>query len=208
MRKAWQIFSRDLMRLLRNPVAVAVTIGVAIIPSLYAWFNILANWDPYENTSTVPIAVTIEDKGADIKDLGYTNAGDMIRERLEENDQLGWTFVDDKNEAVEGVKAGKYYAAFVVPSDFTQDLADVLDGNTDKAHIAYYVNEKANAVAPKVTDTVTKTVTYTATWKANSGKDNVPKTGDSGIVPVLGSVLLFSFCGAAVCVFDRKRKHI
>ena len=61
---------------------------------------------------------------------------------------------------------------------------------------------------PKVTDTVTKTVTYTATWKANSGKDNVPKTGDSGIVPVLGSVLLFSFCGAAVCVFGRKRKHI
>ena len=61
---------------------------------------------------------------------------------------------------------------------------------------------------PKVTDTVTKTVTYTATWKANSGKDNVPKTGDSGIVPVLGSVLLFSFCGAAACVFDRKRKHI
>ena len=158
MRKAWQIFSRDLMRLLRNPVAVAVTIGVAIIPSLYAWFNILANWDPYENTSTVPIAVTIEDKGADIKDLGYTNAGDMIRERLEENDQLGWTFVDDENEAVEGVKAGKYYAAFVVPSDFTQDLADVLDGNTDKAHIAYYVNEKANAVAPKVTDTGSTTI--------------------------------------------------
>ncbi len=61
---------------------------------------------------------------------------------------------------------------------------------------------------PKVTDTVTKTVTYTATWKANSGKDYVPKTGDSGIVPVLGSVLLFSFCGAAACVFDRKRKHI
>ena len=61
---------------------------------------------------------------------------------------------------------------------------------------------------PKVTDTVTKTVTYTATWKANSGKDNVPKTGDSGIVPVLGSVLLFSFCGAAACVFDRKRKRI
>ena len=61
---------------------------------------------------------------------------------------------------------------------------------------------------PKVTDTVTKTVTYTATWKSNSGKDNVPKTGDNGIVPVLGSVLLFSFCGAAACVFDRKRKHI
>ena len=61
---------------------------------------------------------------------------------------------------------------------------------------------------PKVTDTVTKDVTYTATWKSNSGKDNVPKTGDGEIVMILGSVLLFSFCGAAaVCVFDRKRKQ-
>ena len=158
MRKVWQIFVRDLKRLLKNPVAIVVTIGVAIIPSLYAWFNILANWDPYENTSTVPIAVTIEDKGADIKDLGYTNAGDMIRERLEENDQLGWTFVDDEDEAKQGVESGKYFAAFVIPEDFTESLADVLDGDVQKAHIAYYVNEKANAIAPKVTDTGSTTL--------------------------------------------------
>ncbi len=158
MRKAWQIFVRDLKRLVKNPVAVIVTIGVAIIPSLYAWFNILANWDPYENTSTVPIAVVIEDKGADISDMGYTNAGDMIREELEGNTQLGWSFVDSEDEAVEGVRSGKYYAAFVVPEDFTESLADVLDGDTEKAHIAYYVNEKANAVAPKVTDTGSTTI--------------------------------------------------
>lgn len=60
---------------------------------------------------------------------------------------------------------------------------------------------------PVVADRVTKDVVYYAQWKSSSGKDNVPKTGDSGIVPVLGSVLLFSFCGAAACVFDRKRKH-
>ncbi len=158
MRKAWQIFVRDLKRLVKNPVAVIVTIGVAIIPSLYAWFNILANWDPYENTSTVPIAVVIEDKGADVSDMGYTNAGDMIREELEGNTQLGWSFVDSEDEAVEGVRAGTYYAAFVVPEDFTESLADVLDGDTEKAHIAYYVNEKANAVAPKVTDTGSTTI--------------------------------------------------
>ena len=61
---------------------------------------------------------------------------------------------------------------------------------------------------PKVADTVTKDVTYTATWKSNSGKDNVPKTGDGELVMVLGSVLLFSFCGAAaVCVCGRKRRQ-
>ena len=62
--------------------------------------------------------------------------------------------------------------------------------------------------SPKVADTVTGNVTYKAQWKSNSGKDNVPKTGDGEIVMILGSVLLFSFCGAAaVCVFDRKRKQ-
>lgn len=63
--------------------------------------------------------------------------------------------------------------------------------------------------SPKVTDTVTKDVTYVAQWKSmKNGKDNIPKTGDSDIVMVLGSVLLFSFCGAAaVSVYDRKRKH-
>ena len=62
--------------------------------------------------------------------------------------------------------------------------------------------------SPKVADTVTGNVTYKAQWKSNSGKDNVPKTGDGEIVMILGSVLLFSFYGAAaVCVFDRKRKQ-
>ena len=158
MRKVFQIFLRDLKRLLKNPVAIIVTIGVAIIPSLYAWFNILANWDPYENTSTVPIAVVIQDKGADISDMGYTNAGDMIRGRLEENTQLGWTFVDTQDAALEGVEAGTYYAAFIIPEDFTSTLADVLNGSTNKAHIAYYVNEKVNAVVPKVTDTGSTTL--------------------------------------------------
>lgn len=158
MRTAFQIFKRDLKRILANPVAIVIAIGVAIIPSLYAWFNILANWDPYENTSTVPIAVVIEDKGADVGDMGTINAGDMIEEQLKENTQLGWTFVDDEQAALDGVNAGRYYAAFVVPEDFTSSLGDVLSGDTNQAHIAYYVNEKLNAISPKVTDTGSTTL--------------------------------------------------
>ena len=61
---------------------------------------------------------------------------------------------------------------------------------------------------PVVADRVTKDVVYYAQWKSSSGKDNVPKTGDGQIVMILGSVLLFSFCGAtAVCLNDRKRKQ-
>ena len=154
---AVRIFARDLKRILVNPVALIITIGVCILPALYAWLNILANWDPYENTSTMPVAVVIEDEGADIEDMGHTNAGELIRERLEQDTQLDWTFVDE-DAAIEGVRAGTYFAAFVIPPNFTSSLADVLNGDTQQAHIHYYVNEKVNAISPKVTDTGASTL--------------------------------------------------
>ena len=152
MRASLRIFARDLRRLVTNPAALVIALGVCLLPSLYAWVNILANWDPYENTSGVPVAVTIEDAGAEVPGMGRLNAGAMIREELEKNHQLDWTFVDEK-DALDGVRSGRYYAAFVIPEDFTATLAGVLDGRPEQARIAYYVNEKANAVAPKVTDT-------------------------------------------------------
>ena len=147
-----RILARDLKRLAKSPVALLVTLGVCLIPSAYAWLNILANWDPYENTGTVPVAVAVEDEGAEVPGLGELNAGELVRERLEENHQLGWTFVDE-GAALEGVRSGRYYAAFVIPADFTSSLAGVVEGDIRPARIAYYVNEKANAVSPKVTDT-------------------------------------------------------
>lgn len=157
MKTVLRIFWRDLKRILRNPVALIVTLGVCIIPSLYAWFNILANWDPYANTSDIAVAVVNKDAGAQAGSMGYVNAGDMVEDKLRENTQLGWTFPDE-DDGMEGVKSGRYYATIVIPEDFTASLADVLDGDTQKADLDYYVNEKANPVAPKVTDTGADTI--------------------------------------------------
>ena len=159
MKTVLHIFARDLIRILKNPIAIIVTIGVCIIPSLYAWFNIAANWDPYKNTQTMPVAVVSEDTGAEVGDQGYLNAGSMVIDKLKDNTQLQWTFVSSKEEALEGVSAGTYYAAIILPKDFTSDLASVLSGNLEKAPVQYYVNEKINPVAPKVTDTGAKTIT-------------------------------------------------
>ena len=67
MRTVWQVFLRDCRRILRNPVAVVVTLGVAMLPSLYAWFNILANWDPYSATGNLQVAVANEDQGTSMR---------------------------------------------------------------------------------------------------------------------------------------------
>ena len=138
--------------------------------------------------------------------VAATVTGNVTYTAVWEEDANGNGIADDEEDKytvtyTDGVK-GKAFADQVYDNLLSGTDTPAFNGKPTRKGYTFV------SWTPKVTDTVTKTVTYTATWKANSGKDNVPKTGDSGIVPVLGSVLLFSFCGAAACVFDRKRKHI
>lgn len=158
MKRIWAVFFRDLKNIVRNPVAVIVALGIMILPSLYAWFNIAANWDPYGNTRGLKVAVTSLDKGARIDALDTTvNIGDMIVSDLRANAQIGWQFVNEQT-ALEGVKSGNYYACVVIPRDFSEKLATVFTSDVEKPSLEYYVNEKKNAIATKITDKGVETI--------------------------------------------------
>ena len=156
MKKVLQIFQRDLKRLLRSPAAALVMVGVCILPSLYAWFNIAANMDPYGNTKNVKVAIANCDTGGHTGSMDL-NAGATIVQNLKKNHQLGWTFVDEK-KAKSGVRSGKYYAAIVIPEDFSESLLSILSGDLKQPQLDYYINEKKNAIAPKITDTGASTI--------------------------------------------------
>lgn len=150
MKNILRIFARDVKKISRNGIAVIVALGISVLPSLYAWFNIQACWDPYGNTSGIKVAVANTDKGYSA--MGLTlNIGDMLIAELAQNTQLGWQFVD-KETAIQGAESGKYYSAVVIPEDFSEKIASILTTDIQKPHIDYYVNEKKNAIAPKITD--------------------------------------------------------
>ena len=152
MKNSWNIFRADWRRLTASVVAVVVMLGLCLVPCLYAWFNILSNWDPYGvgSTSRIKVAVASEDEGCELLGL-EVNIGELVLKGLESNDQMGWVFVDDGEEAVAGVEAGTYYAALVVPEEFTEDFVSILTGELRHPQIQYYENEKKNAIAPKIT---------------------------------------------------------
>lgn len=150
MRGSVRIFRRDLLRLVRVPAAWIVIIGMAFVPALYAWFNIVGFWDPYSQTSHIRVAVANEDEGATKDRIGTVNVGAMLETQLKQNDQLGWHFVS-ADEARAEVERGDSYAAFIIPASFSRDLTGIVDGTYVKPNIQYYVNEKNNAVAPKIT---------------------------------------------------------
>lgn len=153
MKNIWLIFTGDVKRLVKNPLALVIAIGLCVIPSLYAWFNIYSNWDPYASTANIRVAVATEDEGYTQSDGTAVNMGEDVLEELKENDKIGWVFTDTKEEALKGVYSGEYYAAVIISPDFTYSMYNVFKEDFKNPTIVYYENEKKNAIAVKITDT-------------------------------------------------------
>lgn len=153
MKNIIKVFLNDCKHIGRNVVALVVVMGLAVLPSLYAWFNILSNWDPYgpESTSNIKVAVAYDDTGINISGMDI-NISTNIVEALKTNDTIGWVFSDSTDEAIEGVWSGDYYAALIMPADFSKDMVSFLADNMTHPEIIYYTNQKKNAIAPKITD--------------------------------------------------------
>lgn len=167
MKNIINIFKRDMKNIFTNWIATIVIITLMIIPSLYALINIKASWNPYSNTGGIKVAVVNEDKGTVFKEKDI-NLGRELVEKLQDNDKLGWVFVD-KEAAKEGLLLEKYYATIEIPEDFSEDVTTLVKKDIVKPKLIYTVNEKINAIAPKMTDTGVKTV-------KNELDDNIVKS--------------------------------
>lgn len=159
MKNIWRVYLSDLRRLTTNVVALSIVMGLCIIPSLYAWFNIMSNWDPYGEaaTSLMKISVYSEDEGIDLNGIKLV-IGDMVTESLETNNTIDWTFADNKEEALELIQSGECYAGIIIPKDFTENMLSIMSGNIVNPRIVYYENSKKNAIATKITGKVKTTV--------------------------------------------------
>lgn len=147
-----RVFARDAKRVAKVPAAWLVALFLIVLPSLYTWFNVAGFWDPYGNTGNLRICVVNEDAGAHDDMLGDLDLGAQVVAQLRDDDQLGWEFTD-YDQAMEAVEAGSAYAAFVIPEDFSADVATLLSGDPTLPQLEYYVNEKTGPVSPKITDT-------------------------------------------------------
>ena len=151
MKNIIEIFKNDIREIFRKVRTWIVIIGLILLPSMYAWPNILSAWDPYGHTNNIKVAVVTEDSGTEVSGQ-KVNLGENLVEGLKNNKNLDWQFVKNKQEAEDGVKIGDYYASIVIPENFSDDITSVSRGVPKKATIEYTVNEKINAISPKITN--------------------------------------------------------
>ena len=151
MKNIIEIFRNDIKEVFRKTNTWIIIVGLIFLPSMYAWPNILSSWDPYGHTNNIKVAVTSEDDGATV-DGKELNLGNSLVEGLKSNKSLDWQFVSNKQEAEDGVRIGDYYASIVVPKNFSKDMTSVSRTEPQRATIEYTVNEKINAISPKITN--------------------------------------------------------
>ncbi len=162
MRNIWHLFLDDIKRIGKNTITAIVILGLVLLPSLFSWYNILACWDVFNNTGQLSVAVANSDEGYESSLVHVKmNIGENVLSALRANDQLNWVFTNEE-DAIDGTRSGKYYAAVVIPENFSRDMLsfDKDDGSSESssAQIIYYVNDKSNAISPRITDQVADTV--------------------------------------------------
>ncbi|WP_155591587.1 YhgE/Pip domain-containing protein [Lysinibacillus cavernae] len=149
LQHVFQIYSKDIRNIVTNWVVAVIIGGLIFLPSLYAWLNIYASMDPYAHTANMKIAIVNEDTGTTVRDEAV-NVGNEVIENLRTNDSFTWELENEK-QAMQHLKDGDYFAMLVIPHDFSQKLTSILTDQPTQAHIDYYVNEKKNPIAPKIT---------------------------------------------------------
>lgn len=151
MRVILRLVARDVRHATRNVMACIVIFGLVVIPSLFTWFNVIASWDPFANTSNLKVAVASTDTGyeSDLVPLRI-DVGEQVLSALRANDDLDWV-VTTEDDAIDGTKSGAYYAAIVLPPSFSSDMMTFYVDGAEHTDIALYTNEKKNALAPKIT---------------------------------------------------------
>lgn len=178
MRKIWQFIVRDAKHIVMNAVSLVVCVGMIVVPSFYAWFNIAGSWNPYDNTGNIKVALATNDEGysSDLMPV-EVNMGERIVSKLSDSTAIGYT-VTSEDEAIEGVRSGKYYAAIVIPESFSRDMFTVLSDNPTHPQVLFYSNEKENAIASIVTDKA-----------STSAQQTINETFSAAVVDVATSVL-------------------
>ncbi|ULT59050.1 YhgE/Pip domain-containing protein [Neobacillus drentensis] len=181
MGKIWSIYRTDWKNISNVPIAILLLGALTILPSAYAWINIKAMWDPYSNTSGIKVAVANEDEGAEIQGKKI-NVGKEIVQNLKDNKKLGWVFVH-YTTAKKGVEKGDYYAYLYIPTDFSKKMTSILEINPKKPQILFGVNEKINAVAPKI---------------ASSGASSITNQISQAFVKTVGDAIFSGFYKAGI----------
>ena len=146
----------EFKNLKRHKILIATILGIMSLPFLYSLFFLKSVWDPYGNTSYLPVAVVNKDQATYYQGKKFQVGHDLVS-KLKDNDDLEWHFVSEK-EANDGLSHKKYYMVITIPKDFSKNATTVLNRHPHKMNLTYKTNDSLNYIGKVISETGAKQV--------------------------------------------------
>jgi YhgE/Pip-like protein len=139
------------MNLFKNKLTLLLPIIVIAVLFIFSLTSIPSiNPAPKQ----LPIAIVNEDEGVDIPNQGNVNMGELIIQNAQaaasatdEEAPIKWVAVGSDEEVQAGLNDQQYYAALVIPADFSHNQASLRSPDPTQAHISIYVNQGMSTMA-------------------------------------------------------------
>ena len=156
-----QMITAELRRLTSTRMSVLALIALLAVPILYGGLYLWANQDPYGNLSNVPVALVVDDRGAEVNGA-QRDLGDEAAEQLLDDGTFEWHRVS-ADQADAGLQAGDFDFIVTLPADFTEAVASLSSDSPRQADIELRTNDANNYLASTIgTQAVAKIQTSVA----------------------------------------------
>jgi len=143
-----QMITAELRRLTSTRMSVIALIALLAVPILYGGLYLWANQDPYGNLTNVPVALVVDDQGADVNGQ-QRNLGDEAAVQLLDSDTFEWHRVSS-DQADAGLQAGDFDFVVTLPADFTDAVASLSSSSPRQADIELRTNDANNYLASTI----------------------------------------------------------
>ena len=146
----------ELRRFKRSKLSRIAIAAIVLIPLLYSTLYLWAFWNPFDKVNQLPIAFVNADRGAVVNGTPL-NAGDKIVDNLKNNDRVSFHFTEH-DDAVQGVRDGRYYFAVELTPDFSEAVASPANGDARRAVIQTTYNDSNGYLSTKIGENVMSTM--------------------------------------------------
>jgi len=143
-----QMITAELRRLTSTRMSVIALVALLAVPILYGGLYLWANQDPYGNLSHVPVALVVDDTGAEINGE-QRNLGDEAADQLLDSDTFEWHRVD-ADQASTGLERGDFDFIVTLPADFSDAVASLSSDSPRQASIELRTNDANNYLASTI----------------------------------------------------------
>ncbi|MDO4545404.1 MAG: YhgE/Pip family protein, partial [Bacillota bacterium] len=156
-----KVLRASFSRVFRNPIKCLALLVVIVVSACFGLITVISFSQMPNRVQDFPVALVNNDAGTTVNGEKI-NYGQEILEHTEDNDSVKWVICSG-DTFDKGIQDTRYYAAFIIPEDFSEKVMSAQSGTPVQADIIYLSNMRRNFLFSQMTNNIKNEFQHTIT---------------------------------------------